>query len=324
MIQQKATKCGKRMSSLPLTDLSLTSSRARSTSAAPTYFEPFVHPKTKKIYQDGAVIRNNPVKLAYEESHLIWRRSSTDIIVSLGTGVQIQENGRPSPSDTFSIPNIIFGGLRKKLILSSDMVQQTLDCEREWNEFLVSHHGDREFLQICHRLNVGINAKLPKIDGVAKMEGLQTTAHEYLSSSHRSYWNHHNVSVRSHLRTVANQLRASLFYFGASLPNQNNPQPSNGTRPRGQQDLTDWTGSIRCRLNPSLQSQFTSLLEHGVEFRVNDEGVQPQPIHVTFDIRSFTSPICFPVRANSDSWYIEMRFGKTNDLTPWFRISGFH
>ena len=61
---------------------------ARATSAAPTFFKPFVNPRTKEGFLDGAVYHNNPVRIANYESKLLWPEAEErhpDILLSIGT-----------------------------------------------------------------------------------------------------------------------------------------------------------------------------------------------------------------------------------------------
>ena len=62
---------------------------ARATSAAPTYFKPFVNSRTHQGYLDGAIFHNNPVEVANEERKLLWPEDAgmhPDVLFSIGTG----------------------------------------------------------------------------------------------------------------------------------------------------------------------------------------------------------------------------------------------
>ena len=62
---------------------------AAATSAAPSYFKPFIHEPTEKTYLDGALYHNNPVRLARSEAELLWpdvADAHPDILLSIGTG----------------------------------------------------------------------------------------------------------------------------------------------------------------------------------------------------------------------------------------------
>ena len=45
---------------------------ARATSAAPTYFKPFAHVPSGKIFLDGGLFHNNPIEVALREARLLW------------------------------------------------------------------------------------------------------------------------------------------------------------------------------------------------------------------------------------------------------------
>ena len=70
---------------------------ARGTSAAPTYFKAYTHSRTRRTYIDGAVQRNNTIRVADEERCLIWRSGNRkpDIILSIGSGIQVDRSGGP-------------------------------------------------------------------------------------------------------------------------------------------------------------------------------------------------------------------------------------
>jgi len=62
---------------------------AAASAAAPPYFRAFWHPKTNREYLGGAFYNNNPARVAYRESRLLWHdvsRLPPDILVSVGTG----------------------------------------------------------------------------------------------------------------------------------------------------------------------------------------------------------------------------------------------
>ena len=79
---------------------------ARATSAAPSFFKPFEKSFTKRVYLDGAIYYNNPVKVANNERKFLWpdvADSPPDLLLSIGTGLnkrkideelQMDPNGR--------------------------------------------------------------------------------------------------------------------------------------------------------------------------------------------------------------------------------------
>lgn len=62
---------------------------ACATSAAPSFFKPFVSTKTFRTYLDGALYYNNPVRVANHERKFLWpdvAENPPDILLSIGTG----------------------------------------------------------------------------------------------------------------------------------------------------------------------------------------------------------------------------------------------
>jgi len=67
---------------------------AAATSAAPSFFKPFFCETNERIYLDGALYHNNPVRVAWRERKLLWpdvQLKHPDVFVSLGTGQHRQE-----------------------------------------------------------------------------------------------------------------------------------------------------------------------------------------------------------------------------------------
>jgi hypothetical protein len=53
------------------------------------FFKPFIHSRTKEAYIDGALFHNNPIRVAVNESKLLWPDTEgchPDILLSIGTG----------------------------------------------------------------------------------------------------------------------------------------------------------------------------------------------------------------------------------------------
>jgi hypothetical protein len=64
---------------------------------------PFVKDSTREGYLDGALYHNNPVRVAYHESKLLWpdiQDRHPDILLSIGTGHNgVETNGSAEPYD---------------------------------------------------------------------------------------------------------------------------------------------------------------------------------------------------------------------------------
>ncbi|RSL92521.1 hypothetical protein CEP52_013763 [Fusarium oligoseptatum] len=146
---------------------------ARATSAAQTLFKPYIHEATRRVYVDGATVRNNPVRLAAEEATRIWKSSSPpDIILSLGTGIWIDEKCKYVEKPPSKIGRLLPKGIKKKIETGIDMVYATLDCDREWTDFNGPLRG--RYKRNCHRLNVGLYEKPPALDDIEHLVDIQT------------------------------------------------------------------------------------------------------------------------------------------------------
>ncbi|KAK1829692.1 hypothetical protein QBC39DRAFT_125502 [Podospora conica] len=221
---------------------------ARATSAAHTYFEPYRHRPTSKVYVDGAIVRNNPVRVALEEEKRIWGPDvRPDIVVSIGSGICIDEHGRIQRHRRSGggLKMLLPPRLRKMVDTGIDMVASTLDCQREWDEVVKLHPQlEKRF----HRLDVGIfDNKLPALDDVDKMKELEELSRAYLaknSETGRRDFNASTGSAHTHLQTVARELLASLFYFSDAAALQENSDYTKRV-----------TGVIHCRLPLSTGAQ---------------------------------------------------------------------
>jgi hypothetical protein len=289
---------------------------ARSTSAAPTYFKPYYHERTRKTYVDGAIRRNNPIRVADEERKLIWPNESgrPDIILSLGTGIHCSQFRLPSslvPRKKALVEELIPNGPRKNILALFDMVRSTMNCEREWDDFVFAHRSDPQFVGICHRLNVGLESKPPKLDDISEIAALERDALAYLGrrSSSLPYTNHKYRSAHDHIKVIADRLIATLFYFDDDDAGRDEDPPT-------------ISGTLRCRLNPSLTREFASLLHSRPEFRVKDSGGPRDFIHKPhFGTSTFSSPVKFLENVGMGGYWIEIRI-KSRQL-DWQPISGF-
>lgn len=199
---------------------------ARATSAAPTFFKPYKHDPTQMTYVDGAIVRNNPVRLACEEANRIWKSGARpDIVVSLGTGIQVDSEGQIVDIRDKSLEKIIKllpQKYSKVAKIALDMVQATIDCNREWVDFKSSVRGQRD--RNCHRVDIGLkDAKPPSIDDVGKTDEMWTRSRQYLREA-RSYYippdrymqREYRTGI-DHLRVIARRLLAALFYLSNVL-----------------------------------------------------------------------------------------------------------
>jgi hypothetical protein len=281
--------------------------RARSTSAAPTYFEPYFHYGKGQSYIDGALLRNNPVQLIDEERHMIWKdRSPPDIILSVGTGIQADTGGETkSVSKRAKIAKrLIPKGLRGKIAVGLDMIQSTLDCDRQWSEFLSSTKRDPNISSICHRINIGLRDRPPNLDDVEAIPSLKQEAKAYLRSEEQQYLDKRYRSAHEHTIIVARRLTGALFYFEED----------------GKSTNEKVVGSIHCRLSAEMVKPFEKLARANPSFYVTSHGSPVDlRLETTFDLKSFSAGVSFG-RPVSPKWVIQLQ------MDGWAKketISGF-
>ena len=286
---------------------------ARSTSAAPTYFEPYHHGATDRTYIDGALRRNNPCQTLLEEKKAIWDpKTPVDIILSLGTGLETDIEGKKQTKDTLRkiIRKIVPKSLQEKVAVGINMIQSTLDCDQRWEEF-VSQQSP-EIKNVCHRLNIGLEARPPNLDDVDSIQRLRGEAENYLARdgenyrSRGTYMNSNYQSAQAHLHAIARRLLAGLFYFESKF----------------RQDGGIVHGDLFCRLNPGSKDSLKQLVNAGLSFRVQHHdkarGKPSARIEVTFDLETLQGPISFKIVAENP--IIQMSMPK---WSSWESISGF-
>ena len=66
----------------------------RATTSAPTYYAPAVIGGQRFV--DGAIVANNPVLIALSEAAILWPGAPVDVVVSLGTGIQVPRASMPT------------------------------------------------------------------------------------------------------------------------------------------------------------------------------------------------------------------------------------
>ena len=260
-------------------------------------------------YIDGALQRNNPVQLLEEERQAIWGNTTSDIMLSIGTGIQVTHVGS-TKSETRGeriARRLVPKGLRGKVAVGLDMVQSTLDCDRQWNDFISSKAWNKDLDKVCHRLNIGLDERPPHLDDIASMNNLRWQAEQYLKPHNTHYLDRRYKSAHSHIRAVVKRLVATLFYF----------EPGSVPKEGGK-----GTGTLHCRLSAGMRNQFTQLVHAGPKFRVSyrlsNNRIFSEQLKVNFDLRTFSSKVEFTNK--SDRWTVEMDMPQ---WSAWESISGF-
>ncbi|PQE17590.1 hypothetical protein CJF32_00010591 [Rutstroemia sp. NJR-2017a WRK4] len=157
------------------------------------YLLPYYIKKIGKKLQDGGLWRNNPIDIALSEARKLWPTiTEPDIVLSLGTGYQVNEDAEmsdPSPTETsplFSSPVIPTDLGRAEIAMATTLqdVQQPRGLWRSGfitrclESFLSTMDGQKFYdlpnqwnraaddMKRYFRLNVQLQGKTPALDDV--------------------------------------------------------------------------------------------------------------------------------------------------------------
>lgn len=209
---------------------------ARSSSAAPRIFRPFDHVATGKSFLDGGIYHNNPIEIAMREFRLLFPENGErppDILVSLGAAFGTSKPKRSTPKTPTAPYKGALSYYRTLMKIASDHVQHSLNSEQKWNEFIAKIDTDSR--SRFSRINFELQGQCPKLDDVASMSRLRSSANFWLTE--------HNSLIRG----VADRLIATSFYFElAHVPI------------RKEDGSLKVTGSIECRF-PSGSPEIVAL-----------------------------------------------------------------
>lgn len=146
--------------------------RARASSAAPTYFKPFLHEKSKQIYFDGGPYNNNPIYIADRERKLLWptlKEREPDIVMSIGTAYSDEQKQKRGNKFSRQAPTGIFSYRDSIQKIAKDVVSNCLDGEQSWSRYLDTRNPDDDNKGRYVRLNVQLDSHPPKLDHVDAM-----------------------------------------------------------------------------------------------------------------------------------------------------------
>ena len=191
------------------------SSRARGTSAAPSFFKPFQSKHNRRGYLDGALYHNNPVRVADLERRLIWPDSESfppDILLSIGTscnGVIRADRNHTNPHrqelgqrDT-SKKSWTIMPMSKIINILKSRVENILDAEMTWLGFMSdASRGDKDFKKRYRRINPNLGEDPPRFDEVKKLVYLRRQMQQIVKYG----------EFQNQTRAIARQLVASSFY----------------------------------------------------------------------------------------------------------------
>ncbi|OAL40290.1 hypothetical protein AYO20_00026 [Fonsecaea nubica] len=199
---------------------------AAATSAAPSYFKPFV--RRGRTYLDGAINHNNPVIVAKRERRLLWpdvESRHPDIFLSLGTGQNAAEMSRrleklsghsredhlrrkqqnEGPRDSRKRYRAM-KGIKNYFSVLVDKIDNILDTEWSWHEFYRDTVGEQwatEFASHYFRINPDLRQKPPPLDAKHDVDHLRGMVNKLLRQP----------PLSREVIEIANSLVASTFYF---------------------------------------------------------------------------------------------------------------
>ncbi|KAL9611586.1 MAG: hypothetical protein Q9167_003775 [Letrouitia subvulpina] len=259
-------------------------------------------------------MRNNPVQSLDEERRAIWGDEvPPDIVLSLGTGIETNIEGETKTKDMRRkvVKNFVPNSLQGKVAVGVEVLQNILDCKRQWDEFLRS--TSKEISNVSHRLNIGLNECPPHFDNVKSIHDLKKEAEDYLRPEYEKfnlyralYLDPNYQSAHEHVMTIAKRLIAALFYFEQGSSNEDGSV----------------FGVLHCRLSSSATHSFKQLLNAEPRFRIcHHDQAKGRPtvlLAPKFDIETFSSPLQFKVVAERP--VIQMKMPK---WSLWEPISGY-
>ncbi len=293
--------------------------RARCTSAAPTYFQPYRHAATNRTYIDGSVEKNNPAGIADSERKFIWpsaSENSRDILVSVGTGFATNHEGEPVRGSRLSALLQPFErlGLVGKIAMLRLVLENTTNGQKMWSEFRNSLGPSAAVGARCHRLNIpfGPGAHLGALDDVARMGSMKAEALAVLGQSSKHVVALVQEEVAAQVERVARQLVASLFYFQtASVASRGN-------------DGSLCSGFLRCRLSQASRASGQAMLRAGPTFQLREEGggeTHTMTLQgLVWDEARLSAPASFHVWRPTSEVSIAVSF---DGMRTWNDISGF-
>ena len=175
------------------------------------------------------------------------------------------------------------------------MIQSTLDCDRQWNDFVASTKWNRDISSVCHRLDIGFAERPPNLDSVDAIFSLKVEASKYLQPESTRYLNSKNACAHDHITTVARRLTAALFYF-----------EEDGVK----STKKTCKGTLHCRLSAAMMRQFENLISAEPAFRVRTKGsLIAKTLKMVWDLKAISADLEF-ARLESETCLIEIHMRK--------------
>lgn len=188
---------------------------------------------------DGAVLHNNPVEIALEESRRIAAleglNPEPDVLLSVGTGLSrtVRLLGDiPSNQSHIGPPKArTTGWIRSLFTMVSYQIKLNTDADRRWAQV---SDTDKHIAKKLYRINPDLQIDPPELDAVKRVEELAELVPRLIST---------NYGLNKNIQEVACALVASSFYF-----ERNGPPVSRSS------STTEIHGWICCRLSTASGS----------------------------------------------------------------------
>ncbi|KAF3115298.1 hypothetical protein TWF569_008637 [Orbilia oligospora] len=260
---------------------------ALSTSAAPWYF------KAHSIadlgdFMDGGVWKNNPTEVALSEAEGLWPESKIDLVLSLGTGTQLQK-GKDDARNKSSLSGIFGKGFLSRLYKS---FMSSLDGENVWNDLWSRLSSEQR--QVCFRLNTFFPESIPGLDDVSKLSEMRAVANQ---SSPAQY---------SSISELSQTILCTMFY--AELERA----------PRYYDGAYECDLVIRCRWDHDKSIAKATLMQlqrRKYLFFVNDTRVLPLPHMASFNEFSIPLRVILPSLITDCYIRIGRNIGDAKDIS---------
>ena len=109
----------------------------RASTAAPTYFSPFID-KNKNKFVDGGLVANNPTNLAILESKELFYSGTLNLILSIGTGDMTPGKGSTTLKN---LPGELLTLMTNSELIHHEVIEFLFDFSRDTNYFRFSPEG---------------------------------------------------------------------------------------------------------------------------------------------------------------------------------------
>ncbi len=161
--------------------------------------------ETGMTFTDGAIHHNCPAWVAHHERRVLWedaKNQDPDLFLSIGTGLSSQpvSQGADVAAERRKAQKHTTTGLTYMFRTAKGIIDNQLDCEATWRDYVTKTSGYTEPGRRNVRINVQLKGTRPDLDQVNQVQALEDQAF-------------YSASRNPDIREVAHRLVASSFYF---------------------------------------------------------------------------------------------------------------